>query len=365
MTTTKTTLYRLTIWAIICICSNTLLGQKKYMGLPIDKFYTDADFIAQSELSSTHITDYDENFVFPNSLILMNDHLILKDIDAQKWIQVIDLKNKKYIGNFIDNGEGEQALSELQTFKKNDETSFTLYDQSSKKYMVFTVDQLINGSTPRITDSLSVDKDDLFVFFLNHNVAKNEIYYSGILSDTTRLIHKDLKTGVSTGYGRLPTPVSGLKTSHIRNQLSVSSANSHNNRFIFPYENIPLLELFDSSAKTFKRVLLPSDDLPNYGAWIENEKEMFGIYRNTIVHFTDTYLSDSYIYVVYQGKKVVDKEKKGSVLYVFDHELKPVKKYRLDIGIDQFVVYKDKVVYGLHFKDRSEKPKLLQYNLDD
>ncbi len=340
-------------------------SKSDYLGRKDYKMIEDSDF-KEVSLTSKPLSFLKDQLIKPSGILLVGDFLIVKERRSDQVLHVINLKKEEYTGIFVNKGEGAREIKSAWAMSKIDETSFIISDVRQRKYLCYTIDDLVNSSTPFKEGRLE-QRGFTNTIFYNKNLGK--LFYTGQFSEDFLMLEKDLKSGNVTGYGTLLDDASYASNSIVvKNHLShaTSSSNFDNTFFVFAYRNAPIIENFDYKTNKLKTIVLPNSNEPIYKA-IKNDSGIIStvaVLDETIFHFNDVFMTDKYIYALYKGNTFKNWNKRhNSVVYVFDLELNPIKKYNLDIEILSFEIKDDAILYGLDIKT-DIYPSIVQFDLD-
>ncbi|WP_024771535.1 BF3164 family lipoprotein [Aquimarina macrocephali] len=358
----NTFLVKTTVLVIIVLYSTTI--QAQYMGRATYKQLTNDDFKEVVSLQSDTLDVISGKLIRPVKMNLLGHYLVISDISAQKNIHIVDIKENKYLGGFIDIGSGPDELSSQWGLSKSSDSTFIVSDTYYKKFLGFNINELLTTGKSFIRGE--IDKEDIPYFF-DYNEDKNSLLYAGHLTNEFRLHEKDLDSGTISGYGELLKDPTGKSDEiKVRNFLSVANISSNRSYFAFAYIFAPMVEVFDYQKKETKTVLLPDNKEPTYYAREEEEVLSVGAGRDATLEFDDITMSENYIYALYTRRKMKNLNSGKSRVYVFDYKLNPIKIYNLDRYIQFFDVDNDNVIYGLHTErlgSESDKQKVFIYNL--
>ncbi len=346
--------------AIICILTGCSLDST-FLGREYKKI-KDLDFGATIQLKSEPLSYIKNQLVRPAQLLLMNDLLLVTDNKSEKPLHVINLKEQKYLGQFINKGEGPNEISSPWKLSKVDENSFIITDIRQRKYLGYTLENLLASSTP-FTEEKTVQTGFVSSFFYDKD--HNKLFYTGNLTDNYRLHEKNLNSKEVKGYATLLEADSGSNTIEVKNHLSHTgaSANKDYSLFVFSYIYSPILETYNIKTKELKTVVIPHDNEPIYRSRINEGVTEVAVTQTSLLEFTSSIISDKYIYALYAGRPIFEETPHNSTIYVFDHDLNPIKKYSLNEEIDTFVIKDDNILYGLD-NITEIYPRILKYKLD-
>ncbi|WP_281989364.1 BF3164 family lipoprotein [Aquimarina aggregata] len=336
--------------------------ETEYLGRKNVIKITDSDFKEDISLVSESLPYMTDQLILPGRLLLLDDFLIVTERKSDKTLHVIDLKTEKYMGMFVNKGEGPNEIRSPWTVSKIDNTSFIIADFRQRKYLCYTIDELMNSSIPFLEEKLEQNgiTDNLY-----YNKNLDKLFYSGTFTENHMLFEKELTSGKIIGHSTLLDANGSLNNIEVKNHLSFkqSHSNSDNTFFAFTYAFAPVVETFDINTKMLKTITLPHTNEPIYKSVIHKDgSTSVGVINKTITEFCDVYMSDNYIYALYSGKTIGEKKSKTSIIYVFDLELNPIKKYNLDAEIQYFEVKDDTIIYGLDF-ETDIYPRIAKYNL--
>lgn len=307
--------------------------------------------------------DYIENkLIRPTDLLIMDSLIIVVDGKSEKPLHAIDTKNKNYIGQYINKGKGPNELDAPWRLSKINQSSFLITDIFQRKYLGFTINDLLTTSVPfeekKIVQTGRVNS--LFYDKLN-----SKMFYIGNFPEDYRLYEKNLISGNIKGHASLLTATNGSNAIEVKNHIShaLASVNKDYSLFAFSYIHSPLIETLNVTTGELKTVIIPERTEPIYESRVREGITEVGMTSESLITFPNIKISNKYIYALYSGRKLGDNELKKSTIYVFDQELNPIKKINLDAKINSFDVKNDSLIYGLDL-DTDIYPKILSYTLN-
>lgn len=127
--------YAYVILAFFSLLISCKESRKEYD--PIDLFSSKKELIGEEvQIPNLHIGN-------PGDAISMDSLLIISDMADEKFLHIIDIKNKKSIGKFGRRGRGPGELITPSSLQRVDEKNISLYDPNLKKLFIYNIDSLI------------------------------------------------------------------------------------------------------------------------------------------------------------------------------------------------------------------------------
>lgn len=274
----------------------------------------------------------------PRQMITIDSTLILGNYaSGQKYyLHNYSLSTGKFSKPYIRKGRGSNKILGLANMGFYDNYLW-LNDFTAKKMMLLDKDKVVK-------DSLDFNIKE-FSFNTNR-------YYRSILIDDLKCISTgsetskfkiqiiDLPTGnIIEEFGELKKWNKDLPL-HVVTKASLTQTllKPTNNKIVIAYIHTDIIEIFDLNTKKSISLQGPEEfdlEFKIYNnVWFENEKT-----RNAFIGGTAT---NKNIYLLYSGKNFSDENAfKGNYIFVYDWNLNPIKKIKLDIEVYQICITDD------------------------
>jgi len=286
----------------------------------------------------------------PREMIAIDSTLIFANyINGQDYyLHNYSLSLGKFDKPYIRKGRSSNEILGLASIGYHNNYLW-LNDFTAKKMMLLDKDKVIKG-----------DLDD----FIKFSFKTNQNYYS-ILIDSLKIIATgneaskfkieiiDLPTGnVVEEFGALKSYSKDLPFPVIA-QASITKTflKPTKNKIVLAYIHTDIIEIFNLNTKKSTSLQGPEkfdSYFTFYGdRWFETEK--------TRVAFIGGTATNKYIYLLYSGKNFSDKNAfKGSDIFVYDWEMNPIKKIKLNTEVYQICITdNDKTLYSYDEKTKN------------
>lgn len=307
------------------------------------KFYKTENFPTINKVASEKLTFFSDSVVLPDVIHVIDDYIIFLDNESNKPLHLFSLKQNKYIGSYGKLGEGPEEFQTPALMTNNDNNSFLIYDQISRKTLGYTITSLLDNK-PFFELKMNQNENCSSV-----NLIDNNLYYLDFLNPSSRIYKFDTITNKTIGYGSL------LK--NYRNASDIVFAQAcdakmsyKNKNFIIAYRFAPFFEIFNTNTNKWKSILTIDNYAPIYEEVSRNSKKIFSLKNGeTKLGFLSIDTSSKYIYLLYSGEqKEIGKPYMGNKILVFDYDGNPINYYELDKPISTFKVIEDEIVIGVH-----------------
>lgn len=279
----------------------------------------------------------------PRQMIIIDSTLILGYYaSGQKYYLVnYSLSKGEFSKQYIRKGRGLNKMLGLANmgFYNN---YLWLNDFTAKKIMLLDKNKVINESSDF----------DIKEFSFNTNR-----YYRSILIDSLQCISTGSETSkfkvqiinlsngkVSKEFGKLKTYPKDLPLPVITQAiLTQTFLKPTRDKLVLAYIHSDIIEIFNLNTKKSISLQGPEkfdlDFKTINNTWFENEK--------TKVAFIGGTVTNQNIYLLYSGKKFSDENAfKGNYIFVYDWDMNPVKRIKLNKEVYQISISDDNILYS-------------------
>lgn len=303
----------------------------------------DQNFLSKQNLKSITLENISDSLLFTTLPYIKDDYLFISEKKSDHLLHSISIPNDNYLGKYLNSGSGPGEGLIAWTLYEN-QGLLGVYDDKQKKLIEFEVDSSNNEmkfkNEYRLPSSIISGRAYHFdnqIYYLSH--YDNQIY---------AMQSTDLKGQNIKGYGQLPTvDKKEFNVERDKNLVNVYNAILDHNKgtFVIGYQFMPILKIFNSKNNKWITINGPDDYVPTLET----------IYKQ--IFYSYVKITDKYIYALYDGRDNVKEgpeRQNSNLIYIFDHQGKPVKKLILDKGIFSFAIYKDSYLYGLRLNEIGE-----------
>lgn len=297
-------------------------------------------------------TDY--LFSYPECLVLNDEHIIIKDEYNKEYLfHAIDLLTGKILYEFAQKGLGpnEYLSSTLNVDFNKDTKTLSFFDPNGRKYHSFIGSYNDNSfvykhkseELVKLNENIReiIKKDDRYILTGECNTFNKN-----------RFVVTNESWEVLNASGRYPNVNQYLNTTEDCRQMLYNSVfyktSPNGKNAIFATYKGSLLEFFDiseceDSIKTIKSLLL---DYPIKKEQKDNESDGW------IYGFEDVYVTDNYVYAIYNGKTSKENPMFGQNILVYDWHGNIINRYKTDLYLRCIAVNElQKEIYVIACKD--------------
>ncbi len=323
-----------------------------------DEIKTFSQFPKETKIVFKNLVKF--NLGSPRQMIAIDTTLILGNYAGgqEYYLHNYSLSSGNFSKPYIKKGRSLNEILGLINIGVDDNYLW-LNDFTAKKLMLLDKDKVIKGG-------LDLDLDYTEFSF------KSNRYFRSILIDSLQCISTgnesskfkvqiiDLPTGkISEEFGKLTESPKNLPLNVItKASLTQTLLKPTKDKLVLAYIHTDVIEIFD--LKTKKSISLQGPEkfdleFKTYNnVWFENEK--------TRVAFVGGTATNEYIYLVYSGKNFSDENAfKGNHVFVYDWNMNPIKKIKLDKEVYQICISDDdKTIYSYD----EESKYIVYYNLN-
>lgn len=304
-----------------------------------NKTYT--NFTIEKQLELKKLVKY--KFGDVRQIIVIDSTLILKNHGGQGYnLYNYSLRTLKFSKPYIQRGKDVKQILGLTNIGVYN-NSLYLNDFTAKKMMVLNKNNAIRDSS-----NLEIKE---FSF-------KSTRYYRSLLVDDLQCVCTGSEKSkykiqiIDLPSGKIIEEFGMLKKRPKKIPLHIIAKASATQTFLRPkrdkivlaYIHTDVIEIFDINTK--KSISLKGPEIfdiefKNYqNRWFETEK--------TKVAFIGGSVTNKYIYLLYSGKYFSDETAfKGKFIFVYDWELKPIKRIKLNLEVSHISISNDdKTIYS-------------------
>lgn len=186
-------------------------------------------------------------------------------------------------------------------------------------------------------------------------------YYKVSLIDSLHFIANGVEEGhneiikvnldndqIAEGYGKTISESSPEEQAFRRAEQKLIFANGKQNKVVMAYRFSDKFKIIDNETDDFK-IIRGEDGFKAEFTLVKNNAGGYSMVENqdTRRAFTEGYVSDSYIYLAYSGKRSVNPESYNSdIILVYDWKGEMVKRIQLDRPVLNFTIVQDKFIYA-------------------
>ena len=329
-----------------------------YIGFSQERINTYFNNVKTIKLKSIKVEIKNEKEIFFTDVIYLDyidNLLILSDDDPNFTMKILNLETG-YLRKFGRKGRGPNELQKRFSRFSVDYTSNKLYISDFPNFYVYSIDDLKKGidDIPISKFNLPSDKGSSFL---------SSTYSNGkIIGNTYEYPLEIYNINTKSGFGKFEYNNGGAL-------VNQSGFYSH------PIEDkIAYLETFSDKMGIYsiKGNNVKLKELPwDYKSKVKTKTVGKKTYaKQSKLGFINGTTSEKYIFTLYSGKQYSDSESfflgnLTDVVYVFDWETRPIKKYKLDKEV-RAISYdkKNNVIYASCY-DELGTPYIAKFELDD
>jgi len=304
-----------------------------------------------------------EGFLLPDEMILQDSILFVKDSRAEKYIHLVDLKNKKYLTSFAAKGKGPGELLGASTMDYYN-NKLWVHDITLSKLISFDKDSLLNGSHGYTNEIQLKEKarQNFNLTWINDTIITSTTFSES----PNRLIFTNNKGVVSYEAFEMIPPEKKDTPRAIHNQSyqSVLKKNPNHNKIAVVNRYSDLLEIYDLDEKSSKRFSTHQNFTPIYDVVNVDGNVRMGQGETTRFGSIDISVTENKIFTLYSGRtRGEGYANYADKIYVYDWQGNYLNSYEipnLAIGI---LAENDYSLLTLEYKEGI--PMLKRYSLDE
>ena len=287
----------------------------------------------------------------PNQLNVVDNYLIFMDEIENKLLTFYDITKKQIVWRCFYEGQGPNDL--LMPVRVDVDTKnkiISIFQRRNGIYRAYNLTELLDNNTISIieinfpfgTEYVKKYDNGYFAsgFFENGPVAIHD--KMGNLQNTINVypdylnVIKDVSNKYRIGQGPIDCLNDSIFVFASIFTGDIKFYNIHDN-----YSLIPIESYFLKTASS------------NFKNRVNNSPHNTPILETDIEHFTHIYTTNKYIYVLYSGESMKNKNNaKNSYVLKFDKKGKPIECYKTDYKLFQICVDEnDTVLYGISISE--------------
>lgn len=298
-----------------------------------------------------------DSILFPTEFVLFDNLLIISDYGDTDYFKLIDVKSDKVVKQFGRLGDGPCELKPNSILQKVNDSTLGVFDRQNFTYLEFPLDN---------ADSIFCHNETKKFDFNIQKLIKldSEIYLGVGLYDGRYILTNSSNYSIDSVFIEYPfnndLPIS------FEEKAMLFQGNFTNNldksRIAFATRSSPVLDILsfeDNKIQLIKRI--QGSNLPVFAS--ENSGTMIGatLDNSNVWGFLSITSSDSYLYVLYSGKRTDEEYQISDVVMVYDWDGNLIKRITLDQEVSEIVVDgNDNYLIG--YLDDG-KSNLFQFNL--
>lgn len=248
------------------------------------------DFNDTLYLKNQPFIDLSDSLFRPNIMFIHKNYLFINENTSNNLMHIVDLNNEAYIGKRGQRGAGPEEALNVWHFFSNTNGEIGIFDIELGKILIYDIDSLL------LSDRSNYEyTNKKLIYSKSIGVNDNDLYFLGNMSDISttnnRLYKINLKNKSEeiNSIGSLPKlnyHYPNFKAEDEKIILSNARLVTKNNTIAIPYNNIPILEIYNT--KSNKKITISGPDpLP--------DTDKFG----EIYYYFIPYITDKYIYITY------------------------------------------------------------------
>lgn len=312
-----------------------------------------------------------DSLLNPANFIVMNDSVLVvgNQDNCEYLLEVYSLNTKEALARLVSkgNGPGEMTACAVNNHT-NTSSDFYLQDIATQLYYTVNLDSILKNNRLQILSKFKYSSEilgtaDLCLLDSIHYIGYNMWYidddkFSNNVTSSLDIYKKDVDS--NKGLNEFEYFVGSVNGAYFfKNPLT--------NRIWLADMHSDVIRIYDDSLKLIHSLEGPDNLNPQYTQVQSNAPIKFISFANEYDYraYSDYFVTDKYIYLVYEGNKHFDpKNLKPVEIFKFDFDGNPICNYKLDryvysISID----HSEKYLYCASRKSVMEPPILLRYEL--
>lgn len=304
---------------------------------------SDKSFISSQNIKTEVLESISDSLLYSTLPFIINDYLFITESNTDHLLHVIKIPEDKYLGKHLNSGSGPGEGLMAWTLYAN-KGLLGVYDDKQKKLMEFEFDSLEN----KIKLKKEYKLPTTIISGRGYHFDNKIYFMSPLIEQEFALQSTDLNGQNLKGYGQ--RPIVDKKVFDLKKDINLGNVYNaildyNKGTFVIGYFSIPMLKIFNSNDNKWMSIAAPNNFTPT--------KET--LYKRICYSYVK--ITDKYIYALYDGRTDVadgPQRQNTNIIYVFDHQGKPIKKIVLDEGIFTFSIYKDTYLYGIRLNKEGE-----------
>jgi hypothetical protein len=335
-------LYLLFLYIILFSC------QKKHF--EDADIFTFADFGKEEILLKAEFLALDDSIlIMPSKLILKDSFLILNNSSNDFYFQIFNLNNLMETNECIGIGQGPDELLSPDIIQSNDSNIWIL-DIYKKEIDEYSFTDFLSESRPKYLQKIKIEEEHYTNAIVFPSLKILTVFSSdpkqrfGFYDDDGKLLAKkgsypeidifDTEFEKARGY-------------------DFDCTTNFQNRIFVSHKLTDLIEIYDIDGNLLRRLHGPEQFFPA----VEEVRRTEGKYTVSTVRAIPGKAREAYfcpinagkeVFVLYSGKIEDNNAYLMNIIFVFDWEGNPIRKYKLDTPIFQFCVdVNNRTIYGI------------------
>ena len=292
--------------------------------------------------------------LMPASLAKYGEYYIIEKGQGNNIIDILSMSTGEII-NCFRKGRGPGEIMTGSSFQIIDNTMY-LYDISTQRYLSVDIDETIANrmTAPSVVYRFNTSREDgkpLRPFVL-HQIDNNRFISTGIFPEESWFCLTDSSYNYLSGVDYLEYDVvSQMERDDVKHTFHVSSVfgvHPDGNKAVCAFCSVAAFSVFQidkTSLEEKYRYVVNRDP----GAWSPGSSmgnAAIAWKPESIRGYQDVCVDNKYIYLLYSGKRVGDKESPSYVckhLLVYDWMGRPIKRYLLETEVSSIWLEEDKL----------------------
>lgn len=286
------------------------------------------------EVLKSNRLDVSNSILNPTEFVFLGDLLVISDFGDEEYFKAIDVNSDKIVKRFGKLGEGPCELKPNSIVQKVNNFTLGVFDRQDFSYLEYSLDKV---------DSIFCQKETKkFDFNIQKLLKLNSDVFLGVgLYDGRYILTNSSTYSIDSVFFDYPfnseLPISYeekamLFQGNFTNKLD-------NSRIAFATRSSPILDILsfeDNTIKLIKRI--QGSKLPVFTS--ENSGTMIGATLDDSNEwgFLSITSSNSYIYVLYSGKRTDEEYQISDVVLVYDWDGNLIKKIILDQEVSEIAI---------------------------
>lgn len=319
-----------------------------------------------TEQRISHTLCLSEEFLWgtPARIHYADSTLIARDDSGDGLFVLIDTKRKQVIGTYGSRGQGVNEFLQPSSFQTINDTVVGVYDVWKRALVELNLRNMIRG----VVDYPVVLKSSLMSTSVVPT-AFDTFVGLGIYEDCMlKLMDKNGK--VIASFFEYPYKDDTEKEIKGRARAMAYQGTFHSNpakdKAVYAVNGAPMVYFYKMEQENITEMNRFVFGYPSYKPELTEHSTSALMSKDDKKGFIDSYVTNKYVYLAYSGKSYGECQLKAfsaSVIYVFDWNGIPVRKYNLDVDITSFCVSdNDRELYGF---SNIPEPTLVCFGLEN
>lgn len=304
----------------------------------IDALFVEVDSLRHSVLNSgEHLWGTPFAMCRMDSLILVYDEKANENL-----FHLFDPMEPEYVTSFGRKGQGSDEFIMPFDMKNYNDTMGTVYDYATKKLVSFCSNDVLDGHPEYILSYKDIFPNTVKLFATRFNT----IISFGFYDDAMFYLQRNNQLLQKIGE----FPYRDVNERKMDNRLKgmayqgVLQNNISNDRFVYAVNSAEIVYFYKIDSLKVIPVCKYEFTYPNYKPVQRGNTRSAPVSSTNIKTFIDVTATDDCVYMLYSGKNFKEDGMRvfeSNVLYVFDWNGKPLKKYLLDVPVTRLCVNKE------------------------